>query len=348
MSRGSVVLVGPARFCVDPPFAGGLEAFVSTLASVLRRRGHDVVVVAGVRPAVRRDRRRDVPSDAGEATADGVALRDAVAQVVHRADVQVIHNNSSAPQVLDLVGSVPTFETTLHTPPLAELRCLGALADEIGLCTPSPSNAEAWRHYLGVSPDVVSNGVDRSVFRPGRRGRPYLAWAGRIVAEKGLHVALDAAALLEMPLLFAGPVHDRDYFDALIVPRLGRHARYQGHLGPARLSRLLAGASATLVTPLWPEPFGLVVVESLACGTPVAALANGSLDHRSSGCFHEDVVASTTDLTAAGLAAAVLGVLGMPAHECRAATDRFDLEGMVSCYEQRYGLVPASSGAPAA
>lgn len=80
-----------------------------------------------------------------------------------------------------------------------------------------------------------------------------------------------------MPLQLAGPVSDRAYFEDRIAPVLGDETRYLGHLGRRELVDLLGSASAALVTPGWDEPYGLVVAEALACGTPVCGFDRGAL-----------------------------------------------------------------------
>jgi glycosyltransferase involved in cell wall biosynthesis len=337
--RPAIVLVGPARFAASPPFAGGLESFVATLATGLRRRGHRVVVVAGARRAGSGTGRRcDVADDADDARRDGVALRDAVADVVRTLDVRVVHNSSFSPEVLELIGSVPRFETTLHTPPVPDMVAALRARPTAVLSTPSEVNASAWSGALGRRVDVVANGVDRTVFRPAARREPYLAWIGRIVPEKGLHLALDTAALLETPVRVAGPIHDRRYFDEWIRPRTSPGVRYEGHLEPVGLATLLGSATATLVTPLWPEPFGLTVIESLACGTPVAAVANGALRPGPEASFCTPAVVCADEATPAGLAAAVLSASSAPRSRCRASSAPFDLGRVVAEWERRYGL----------
>lgn len=335
-----VVLVGPARFGVHAPFAGGLESFVATLASGLTRRGHRVRVVAGTRPPVSADRsRRDVPSDDADEADDGRSIREAVLATLAQRPADVVHHNGAASELLDLSDVAPHFELTLHTPPLRRLGDALVARPGISLSTPSDSNADRWSAAIGRRPTVIHNGVDRAVFVPGTRCGGYLAWVGRIVPEKGLHVAIEAARLLELPLRVAGPIHDPAYFDEQIRPSIGSGVHYEGHLAPVELAALLASAAVTLVTPLWPEPFGLVVAESLACGTPVAAFANGSLD--GGGTFSTSAVQTTRGRTPADLVAAALRASGTCPEQCRAASAPFDLEAMVTSYEQRYQAAPA-------
>jgi glycosyltransferase involved in cell wall biosynthesis len=342
-TRSTILVIGPARFAATAPFAGGLESFVGSLANGLRRKSHRVQLVAGVRPPDSTTaHRRDVPHSPAEAEADGEALRNAVGEVLDRYHVDVIHNNASSPQVLDFVDSVPNFEMTLHTPPLPDVVQALLRRPHLNLSTPSHSNASGWADQLGRPPDVILNGVDRTVFVPQEKGPPYLAWAGRIVREKGLHLAIQAASLLEMRLRIAGPIHDLDYFHTEIRPHLGGATTYEGHMSPPQLAELFGRATATLVTPLWPEPFGLVVVESLACGTPVAGFANGALGPGSP--FPDELVAVTDDVSADALAGAVLRTLQVLPTQCRRASEPFDLRHVVSAYERRYGVNAAQPG----
>ena len=105
----------------------------------------------------------------------------------------------------------------------------------------------------------------------------YAVWSGRIVPEKGLSEAIVAARRAGFPVRFAGPIGDAEYYDDEIKPLLGPDVRYEGHLRQDELAELVGGAAVALVTPRWEEPYGLVVAEALACGTPVAAIARGGI-----------------------------------------------------------------------
>ena len=102
-------------------------------------------------------------------------------------------------------------------------------------------------------------------------------WFGRIVPEKGTHLAIQAAHRARLRLHLAGPVCDQRYFDEEVQPLLASGDTYHGHLRHRELIDLIGMGSVFLCTPRWEEPYGLVVAEALACGTPVAAFRRGAL-----------------------------------------------------------------------
>ena len=192
-------------------------------------------------------------------------------------DYDVVHNNSlhHLPIAMAPAVDVPML-TTLHTPPLPMLE--SALA----LCPRPPHfvavsewTAAAWRHV--VDSDVVPNGLELRAWPFGDGGGPAV-WSGRLTPEKAPHLAVEACRLAGVPLVLAGPVQDRDYFDRELAPLLGGDVRHVGHLGGRELSAILRAASVALVTPVWDEPYGLVAAEAMASGTPVAGFSRGGLN----------------------------------------------------------------------
>ncbi|MFD3548787.1 glycosyltransferase family 4 protein [Streptomyces sp. NPDC058655] len=294
MSGLRVALIASARFPISEPFAGGLEAHTWGLAHTLHRRGHRVELFAapGSDPALgarelpmRRTElsataRSDVsmPSDTWmeEHHAYLALMLDLARDGEHRFDV--VHNNSLhyLPVAMAPALRVPVV-TTLHTPPTPWLESAIHSGDTcpVTFTAVSRFTANAWRPTVAAA-RVVRNGVDTDFWRPGPGGGD-LAWSGRLVPEKGPHLAIEAARAAGLPLRLAGPISDRRYFDERVAPLLGEDARYVGHLDRRGLVDLLGAASAALVTPSWDEPYGLVVAEALACGTPVCGFDRGAL-----------------------------------------------------------------------
>lgn len=289
-----VAVIASSRFPISEPFAGGLEAHVWHLTRQLQRRGHRVTLFAApgsdrelaaecldVDPVILSDQARaDVSMPALWAMTEHHAyLRLMLDLAAGRAGhFDLIHNHSL--HYLPIAMS-PTLRTpmvsTLHTPPTPWLESALQMTagGEVRLVAVSEHTAAAWRHVTGPI-SVVPNGVDTTRWGAGPGGDA-LIWTGRIVREKGPDLAIEAAARAGYALDLAGPIVDREFFDELIAPRLGPRLRYLGHLAQADLADAVGAAAAALVTPRWNEPYGLVVAEALACGTPVAAFARGGI-----------------------------------------------------------------------
>lgn len=349
-------LIASARFPVSEPFAGGLEAHTWALADGLIRRGHDVTVFAapgsdpqlGVReldvrvPDISPAARADVSMSSEWWMQEHHAYLSLMLELVD-SDLDVVHNNSLHYLPIAMASSlrVPVV-TTLHTPPTPWLES----AIQAPRCCPvtfaavSHHTADAWRHLVPGA-TVVRNGIDVDRWQPGPGGGPAV-WSGRIVPEKGAHLAAQAAVRAGVPLRLAGPVMDRAYFDELVRPWLVGDTEYVGHLRTDELVQLVGQASVSLVTPCWEEPYGLVVAESLACGTPVAGFARGALpelvdDRHGRLVAADDVVG----LARALVAAAELDRQAVRAHAVRTCS----VEAMIDGYEALYGATTLEQAA---
>ena len=184
-----------------------------------------------------------------------------------------------------------------------------------------------------AAPSVVANGVDVSAW-PAGPGGDGLTWSGRIVPEKAPHLAIQAARLAGMRLVIAGPMSDLPYFEQAIRPHLGQNVEYAGHLLVPELSHLVGSSAAVLVTPLWDEPYGLVVAEALASGTPVVAFERGGIP---------EVIADSSvgrlvrpgDVRA--MADAASAVAGLDRVAVREYAERYlSVDRMVTAYERAY------------
>ena len=286
--RLKVLIIAPVRFPLREPFSGGLEAQTWALAHGLTERGHTVEIAGpdGSDEAMVTHRIGALPDPGGERAdiSESPALRRVERRVYEAlmtdlaqgllGSFDLVHNNSLHPSPVERAATLPVpMVTGLHTPPLPWAPRLAGRP--IGrFVAVSHSTAASWRPYLDA--EVVRNGVDTAAWTAGPGGGGAV-WFGRIVPEKAPHLAVDLARAAGLPLTLAGPIIDRAYFTAQVQPRLGAGVDYAGHLTRAELARLVGASAVTLVTPVWDEPFGMVAVESMACGTPVAAFARGGL-----------------------------------------------------------------------
>lgn len=342
--RLRVAILGPVKLSLGPPFGGGLEAHTWHLAAGLRDRGHQVTLfgpdapegVALVRsptwspPA---SGRRDISAGPEAVVSELHAQLAAIRRVASGVDdFDVVHDNSGhhLPSAMAGLCTTPTT-VTLHTPPtpwMASALALGG-AELAAVVTVSRHCARAWADTVQCD-EVIPNGVDLDLWAPAVTPRTGAVWLGRIVPEKGPHLAIQAARRAGVALRLAGPIHDVAYFDEVIAPELGNGVTHEGHLLPTELAEMVRSAAVTLVTSVWDEPFGQVVAESLACGTPVAGFASGALPE----IVTDDVAVLVPAGDLDGLAAAIPEAMARSAVECRRfAVEHFALERMVASYE---------------
>ncbi|MFD3869267.1 glycosyltransferase [Streptomyces sp. NPDC058623] len=289
-----VALIASARHPIAEPFAGGLEAHTWSLAHALTRLGHHVELFAapGSDPALGACELPVRTTEFSAAARADASMPSEVWMKEHHAYLglmldlardgedrfDVVHNNSlhHLPVAMAPALRVPVV-TTLHTPPTPWLESAIRSHDAcpVTFTAVSRFTATSWQPTVPAA-HVVRNGIDIDFWQPGPGGDA-LAWSGRFVPEKAPHLAVLAARTAGVPLRLAGPISDRRYFEERVAPLLGQDAVYAGHLDRRQLGELLGSSAAALVTPGWDEPYGLVVAEALACGTPVCGFDRGAL-----------------------------------------------------------------------
>ncbi len=341
-----IAIIAHLKYAIGEPFAGGLEMHTHILARSLRERGHDVTLFASTRsdPSLGLEAICEETSllETGIDEANDVAFfREHHAYLdlmtaLRSRSFDLIHNNSLhyLPVSMSETLSVPIV-TTLHTPPFCWLESgIRLNRGPMTYVAVSEATAAMWRHVAHAH-HVIPNGIDLRHFpyQPIANQKPYLIWYGRIVPEKGLDYAIDASRLAGLPLRIAGPISNQGYFDKLIAPRLGGDVEYVGHLSHIALSKLVGGAVAALCTPRWEEPYGLVVAEALACGTPVAAFSRGGLP----ALLTPDCGVLAEPDNVSSLASAVLAASLLERSACRAYAEHYCCSRrMVDEYEALY------------
>ena len=342
-------LVAPPWIPVPPTAYGGTESVVDNLARGLRARGHDVVlftVEESSCPVARRALFARAVEPLGQSLPEAAHVLAAYEAL---GDVDVVHDHT-------VLGPLLAAASGMRTPPVVATnhgvfdevsrRVYRAVARTASVVAISHDHA----HRAGDVPvaAVIHHGIDLQRHRVGPGGDD-LVFVGRMSPDKGVADAVRIAQRSGRRLRIVSRMRDgdeRDYFEAVVRPLLGR-----GCAGSTEVEELglaervdLVGRSAALLNPIrWPEPFGLVMAESLAAGTPVLARPQGAAPEivlpGRTGWFFDDVGCGT---------AAVAAVSRLDRRDCRAdAEERFSLERMAREHEELYERVVARPVVPA-
>ena len=343
-------IVAPPFVRVPPLRYGGTERVVAALTDELVARGHDVTLFASGDSVTRAelvatvetgtwrdDRYKD--DEAARTRAIGIALRVAEEREL---DVLGEHIGWQAFPALrrSTRPAVHTAHWRLDEPDQAlvydEFRDIPMVSISDAQRRPLPDQSWIATIHHGIPRDQLTFGA-------GRGG--YLVYCGRIAPEKGVHRAIDVAKRVGMRIVLAAPIPSPrfvkeafDYYEAMVKDRLREpHVEFVGECDDEAKQQLLGDAAAFVFPIAWPEPFGLALIESVACGTPVVATPRGSLpeivvEGRSGALGESD----------GELAAAVERALSLDRAAVRASFEhRFTSDVMAAKYERVYQRVIA-------
>jgi glycosyltransferase involved in cell wall biosynthesis len=334
-----VAMLAPPWIPVPPPGYGGIEQVVALLAAELTVRGNEVALFAA--PGTESEAVVLSPLESPHPDEIQMSLYevDHVASTFARVEeseqgFDVIHDHCgfAAFAFADRIDT-PVVHT-LHGPFTNETRAFyarhGHKAKAVAL---SRYQAEQAPDELDVMA-VIGNPMVVDDFPLGKEKGDYLLWIGRFNEDKGPNRAIAAANQADMPLVLAGPVQpgQEEFFAGEVEPHLdGARTRYIGEVGDEK-GDLYAGARALLMPIRWPEPFGLVMTEAMACGTPVIAFPEGSAPEIVIDGETGFVVNDEHDMAAA------IGRLGeIDPERCReSARERFDVTAVADAYERAY------------
>lgn len=337
-----IAMLAPPWIPVPPSGYGGIEEVVALLCDALVERGHDVELfcapgsssAATVRPLLPRAHPESIERSLIEA--DHVALAfaafdDAAAE---GRPFDVVHDHCGfTPLAMADRVELPLVHT-VHGPFDDETSVYYSHhAAKGSLVCISHSQA-------GMAPDdvpvagVVHNPIDVDRWPIGLHKDDYLLWLGRFVSEKGPQRAIRVAKMMNRPLVLAGTVQPRHekFFATEIQPHIdGEQIRFVGEAGGARKQQLFADAFAFLMPIRWPEPFGMVMVESLAAGTPVLAFDQGAAPEIIEPGRNGFLVQDEEDMAAHVEAAGKLDPM-----DCRRSAERFSPDRVAARYETMY------------
>jgi len=338
-------MIAPPWFPLPPQRYGGIEFVVSLLTEGLVAHGHDVTLFAS-------------GDSETQARLSYIFARAPFEQMEGGGHLEVMHS-------LDAYMREDEFDIIHDHDGLAS-RAMGALvhrltgkpvvatlhgpADRITLQAQSSLRADL--RFIAISdyqrqgfPDLdfvgtIPNAIDVEHMPYSAEKDDYLLFIGRMTPDKGAHTAIEVAHRLDMRLIMAGKVNEgpeHDYFAAEVEPHLSEKIHFRGEVDHDTKVRLYERARCTLFPIQWPEPFGLVMIESLACGTPVIAMRRGSvpevIEHGRTGFIVD---------SAEEMIEAYARIDEIDPAECRRAVEeRFGSEAFVAAHESAYAQLLA-------
>ncbi|WP_264597275.1 glycosyltransferase family 4 protein [Rhodoblastus acidophilus] len=332
----SIALTADPELPVPPKLYGGIERIVDMLARGLEARGHQVTLFAH-EESVSAGRLVPWPGRSSGSRLDTLRNASILAAHVARERFDVVHSFSRlaylAPILPARTPKIMSYQREIspRTTRLAHAASRGTLQ----FSAISRWMIEPVKHIGSWS--IVPNGVDLATytFQPQAATDAPLVFLGRIEEIKGPHLAIEIARRTGRRLVIAGniPAEKKAWVEAHVLPHVdGDAIRYIGPVDDAQKNALLGRAAAFLMPILWEEPFGIVMAEALACGTPVVGLRRGAVP--------EVVVDGVTGFVrddVEGLVAALGHVESLSRAACRADTEaRFSAEPIVAAYEAMY------------
>jgi len=348
-----IAMLAPPWISVPSPGYGGVETVVSALTEALVRRGHAVTLFCA-------------PGSVSQATV--VTLLERSHQNEIERSLYEVDHVSRAFDEIDLASEADRFDVVHDHCGFTGLAMANRIATPLIHTVHGPFTTDTAAFYgrhghkgtlVGISQaqlasappglgqlDAIPNPINLRAWTLQERKGDYLLWVGRMTPEKGPHRAIAAARAVDVPLVLAGVIQpgQQAFFDREVAPHIdGSRVRFVGEIGGAAKRSLFARARGLLMPIRWDEPFGMVMVEALACGTPVIAFPEGAA--------RELVVDGTTGFLVddeRAMADAIGHLHRIDARECRAwVRQHCDVEVVCAAYERTYRSValPAVSRA---
>ncbi|HEX6395365.1 MAG TPA: glycosyltransferase family 4 protein [Acidimicrobiales bacterium] len=333
-----VAIVAPPWVAVPPSAYGGIEIMLDTLARGLDAAGHDVTLFTTGDSTCPVKKAWLFEAARGIATAGpSVELRHVMSAYDVARQFDIFHDHTlTGPVYADRFPWLPVV-TTNHGPFLSELGPIyQAISNRVPVIAISHHQASTAQ---GVNlAGVIHHGVDLAGWPVGMGGGDYAVFLGRMNPDKGVHHAARAARSAGMPLKIAAKMSEpaeMAYFNDSVKPLLGGDIEYIGEVNRTEKLQLL-GEATCLLNPIdWPEPFGVVMIEALATGTPVIAAHVGSAPE-----IVDDGVTGILAHDQSDLVEALQRVAELDRFACRkAAEDRFSAERMVAEHVAVYAQV---------
>jgi glycosyltransferase involved in cell wall biosynthesis len=321
---------------VPPKKYGGAERVVHYLTEELVKRGHDVTLLASGDSETKGNLTSVSPHSLREmyiSDTSAFTILNVTKAYKNSSDFDIIHNHVDYFALPSAhLSSTPTI-TTLHGPITLENKNIYKEYNKLHLV--SISNAQRGKEKQLGWLSTIYNGIPIERFPFSEKHKDYLLFVGRISLEKGTHIAMDIAMALDKKLIIAAKLDkaDIDYFNQYVAPRLyNDKIKWVGEVTEKERNKLMSEAMCMLHPITWSEPFGMTIIEAMACGCPVVAFNKGSIPELIVSSKTGFIVEKEVDMTKA-----IEKVKSISRKACRRHVEKnFNLKKMVDSYEKLY------------
>ncbi|MCK4799517.1 glycosyltransferase family 4 protein [Candidatus Parcubacteria bacterium] len=348
MKKLKIAQIAPLWETVPPKKYGGIEIMMDKLINELIKRGHDVTLFASGNSKTKATLRSVFPRSLFEMKVDwyhrSQNLINAANAFSMAKDFDVIHNHAGDNGLLFSQISKTPVLTTLHNvlPNLEQkktdeyimMKYFSKKTNFVSISLNQRMHTDLKLNYI----DNIYNGINVDDFTFNKKPKNYLVWLGRIHHGKGLWNAINAAKVSKEKLIIAGNITcetDKEYFQSMKSMIDGKQIKYIGEVGPKKKNELLGNAKAALFPIIWEEPFGLVMTEAMATGTPVIGFKKGSVSEVIKNGKTGFVVKDDKEM-----AKAIKNIDKIDRTNCRKHIENnFTIEKMVLGYEKVYDKI---------
>ncbi len=345
MQKLKIAQLAPLWETVPPKKYGGVEIIIAAITNELVKRGHDVTLFASGNSMTKAKLASVFPKSLFEDNIDwfhrSQNLINAANCFSRAEEFDIIHSHMGDNALFFAPAAKTPVLTTLHnvlpgakqndTDEYVTFKYYSRKTNFASISFNQRTHTDINLNYI----DTVYNGININDFTFNPKPQDYFAWLGRIHYGKGMWNAVHAAQVSKNKLIAAGNMtceSDEKYFEEVKPMINGKNIKYIGEVGPKEKDKLLGGAKALLFPTIWEEPFGLVMIEAMACGTPVIAFNRGSVSeivkHNKTGFIVKDEKE---------MAEAMKNIGKIDRAECRKHIEKyFTIEKMADAYEKVY------------